>query len=279
MIAFIKRVLLKTAHSLGYNISKVDFVKLIEVEKNNAISTLNRINFLIGHSDLAKDDQGILSFCEYSENDLLKSKAQIFQDLFVLYTLKNKRNGFFVEFGATDGVSLSNTFLLEKEYGWKGIVAEPAHVWIERLKENRKCFIDTRCVWSKSGETLAFYETRNAVLSTIDMYSNYDFLADSREDRNEYSVETISLNDLLSFYNAPPIIDYMSIDTEGSEWDILSSFNFSKYFIRIITVEHNFSAKREDIFNLLTVNGYKRVFQSISLFDDFYIHEKELNEK
>ena len=278
MLPLIKRFLIKTAHIFGYNFSKVDLAKLIEVEKYNAISTLNRMKFLIGHSDLAKNDNDILSFCEYSENDLLKSKAQIFQDLFVLYTLKNKRNGFFVEFGATDGVNLSNTFLLEKDYGWKGILAEPAQVWIQKLKENRNCFIDTRCVWSKSGETLTFYETKNAVLSTIDLYSNHDFLADKREDRNEYSVETISLNDLLLFYNAPAIIDYMSIDTEGSEFEILSSFNFSKYIIRVITIEHNFSTKREDMFNLLTENGYKRVFQSISLFDDFYIY-KELNAK
>ncbi len=279
MVSAIKKILKKIALTFGYNFLKVDLLNQIEDEKYHAVSTLNRVKYLLCHYDFTKNDNGILSFHEYSENDLLKSRAQIFQDLFVLRQLNNKRNGFFVEFGATDGVSLSNTFLLEKHYGWKGILAEPAHVWIEKLKKNRSCFIDTRCVWSKSGGTLGFYETKNAVLSTIDKYSNPDFLAGSREDRNEYAVETISLNDLLSFYNAPTTIDYISIDTEGSEYEILKTFNFSKYFIRIITVEHNFSSKREDIFNLLTVNGFKRVFQSISLFDDFYINEQELYEK
>ena len=52
-------------------------------------------------------------------------KSQIYQDIFVLYTLNWKRNGFFVEFGATNGFDLSNSYLLEKDFGWKGILCEP----------------------------------------------------------------------------------------------------------------------------------------------------------
>src|SRR3979409_966312 len=58
-----------------------------------------------------------------------ESKSQILQDLWVGYELNERRGGFFVEFGATNGVVNSNTWLLEKKYGWKGILAEPNPVW------------------------------------------------------------------------------------------------------------------------------------------------------
>ena len=63
----------------------------------------------------------------------------------------------------------------------------------------------------------------------------------------------------------------MSIDTEGSELDILKSFNFNKRKIKIITIEHNFHKNRNEIFLILSSNGYERVHKDISKFDDWYI--------
>jgi hypothetical protein len=89
----------------------------------------------------------------------------------------------------------------------------------------------------------------------------------------KYNVETITLNDLLEKYNAPNEIDYLSIDTEGSEYDILRSFNFEKYNIKIITCEHNHSVMREKIFSLLSSKGYKRKYSEFSRCDDWYIRQ------
>jgi len=86
-----------------------------------------------------------------------------------------------------------------------------------------------------------------------------------------YSVTSISLEDLLNEYKAPYHIDYLSIDTEGSEYEILSAFDFSKYHIEVITCEHNYTKSREKIYNLLANNGYKRVYEEISQFDDWYV--------
>ncbi len=202
---------------------------------------------------------------------LKKSTAQIRQDLFVFHHFNFKRDGFFVEFGATDGVELSNTYMLETEYGWRGILAEPAIIWHQDLIENRKAAIDKRCVWRNSDETIYFNETKNPVLSSIDIMSDNDLHASARKDGNRYSVKTVSLLDLLTEHNAPNEIDYMSIDTEGSEYDILESFDFKKYQIKVITCEHNYTPTREKIALLLINNGYERKFPHLSQFDDWWV--------
>ena len=198
-----------------------------------------------------------------------QSHSQLRQDLFVLNQLNFKKNGFFVEFGATDGVNLSNTHLLEKEFNWNGILAEPAKVYHKELFENRNCYIEKNLVWKNSKSKLIFMETSIKELSTIKDYSKFDFHI--RKTHKQYTVDTISLNDLLKKYNAPNIVDYLSIDTEGSELDILNNFNFNSYQFRVITCEHNYSSNREKIYNLLSNNGYKRIMSDISHFDDWYI--------
>ncbi|UZH55647.1 FkbM family methyltransferase [Salinimicrobium tongyeongense] len=198
------------------------------------------------------------------------SRSQIRQDLFVLSELNFKKKGFFVEFGASDGISFSNSFLLEKEFGWEGILAEPAKCWHEALFKNRSSHIEKKCVWSYSGQEVEFNEVEKPSLSTIEGFGDNDYHQQSRKKRIRYKVETLSLMALLEKYEAPEIIDYLSIDTEGSELEILEHFDFNKYKFRIITVEHNYSPMRQKIFNLLSSKGYKRVHQEFSLFDDWY---------
>jgi len=208
---------------------------------------------------------------EYVDGMYAKSKAQLRQDIFVLAELGFKRDGYFVEFGGTNGVDLSNTYLLETELGWTGIVAEPAHVWHDALISNRKCLLDFNCVWSESGKTLEFNEVDEAELSTIDTFSNTDEHAKTREIGNKYEVNTISLFDLLEKHDAPKEIDYLSIDTEGSEYEILSAFDFDAYKIKVITCEHNYTPMREKIFELLSSKGYTRKYTEFSYFDDWYV--------
>jgi FkbM family methyltransferase len=200
-----------------------------------------------------------------------KSKSQLRQDLFVLSHLKFKRDGFFVEFGATNGVDLSNTYLLEKEFGWKGILAEPAIIWHKDLRMNRSCLIEDSCVWSNTGEELIFTESQDPELSTLTKLKLKDSLRYKRLTSKEYLIRTISLTDLLRKFQAPSVIDYLSIDTEGSEYEILKSFDFQNYKFQVITCEHNFSQDRNKVYSLLSKNGYKRVYEDLSNFDDWYV--------
>lgn len=200
-----------------------------------------------------------------------QSTAQSRQDVFVLSQLNFKRGGFFVEFGATNGIDHSNTYLLEKEFGWTGILAEPARCWHEALRRNRMVVVETRCVWKESNQTLPFHETAAADLSTIDNYRGKDLHGGMRVQGIQYDVTTISLQDLLMRHRAPAVIDYLSIDTEGSEFDILNTFDFGRHRFRVITCEHNFTSSRDKIFSLLSRNGYKRTLERLSKQDDWYV--------
>jgi FkbM family methyltransferase len=232
---------------------------LAEIAKNTNACT--DLKFLLAQPEHASKFLTLLS----------KSKSQLRQDLFVLSQLNFRRNGYFVEFGATNGVDLSNTYLLEKEFGWTGILAEPARCWHNDLRENRIAHIEACCLWSDSNKILKFNETDTAELSTIENYSNEDGHYKERGNGKSYDVKTISLNDLLTKYNAPREIEFLSVDTEGTEFEILKNLDFEKYTFDTICCEHNFTPNREKIFELLTKQGYRRVFETISSFDDWFV--------
>jgi FkbM family methyltransferase len=209
-----------------------------------------------------------------NENEHLQ-KSQIKQDLFVLFITKMKRDGFFVEFGACDGVELSNTLTLEKDFNWKGILVEPSISWHDELFKNRSCHIDKRAVWIESNNELDFVEVEGfKTLSGIDtdlFKSNYTELREGVNNKR-FKVKTITLKDLLIEYNAPKQIDYLSIDTEGTEFDIISNFDFNKYDIKIITVEHYFNDEESNkIYDYLKHFNYERVLTELSGQDDWYV--------
>jgi FkbM family methyltransferase len=204
------------------------------------------------------------SFSKLSE----KSKSQLGQDLLAVACSEAKRGGFFVEFGATNGLELSNTYLLEKELGWSGILAEPAKVWHRDLEENRNVEISKVAVWSLSGETMKFLETSEPELSTLTRFSASDQHA---RKGTTYEVETLSLMDLLLSRNAPPYIDFISIDTEGSEFEILENFDFSKFSFGLLCIEHNYTSSRESVSLLLQSNGYECILEDVSRWDAWFV--------
>lgn len=201
------------------------------------------------------------------------SKSQLGQDINVVNFYKEKPNGFFIEIGANDGVLLSNTFLLEKHYGWTGICAEPIPSSYKKLvinRENSKCC--DSAVYSESGLVLVFDISKvNDLLSGISVDIDcHKKTVDSN--KTSIHVNTISLLDLLKKYDAPKFIEYMSIDTEGSEYEILKTFNFNEYTFGLIDIEHNWiEPKRTLIRTLLESNNY--VYIGPNNFDDVFCHK------
>jgi len=231
----------------------------------NALFTLREIERNSG----LKSSLG--GFLFYVSQNLRRSSAQLFQDLLAMFLFQEKVGGFFVEFGAANGELLSNTLLLERQFGWAGILAEPARGYHHDLQKNRSCAIDLRCVYSESGMQLEFIEAVEKELSSLKSFHANDHHHEKRLLGTHYQVETISLLDLLRNYDAPSYIDFISIDTEGSELSILSAFDFESFRFGLICVEHNFTPLRPSIYSLLRKNGYIRIFPEISGFDDWYV--------
>ncbi|MDJ0994448.1 MAG: FkbM family methyltransferase [Dinoroseobacter sp.] len=216
-------------------------------------------------------------FFEFAIPRVKPAQGQLFQDLWALYELDAKTGGYFVEFGATNGITMSNSHVLEHHYGWQGIVAEPNPEYHERLARERACHISHKCVYSRTGETLQFLCTEKAMFSRLAEINPDDHNEGTmRANHHSVLVETISLNDLLDEFNAPNEIDYISVDTEGSELEILKAFDFAQRNVKLFSVEHNFTPARQEIFELMTTKGYVRRFPEYTRFDDWYVHNSLL---
>ena len=238
--------------------------------------------------NILEDSEDFVAFLGYCIAHGKVSKSQNFQDIWALYENDFMTDGLYVEFGATDGITGSNTYILQTEYGWRGVLAEPNPVWHKSLYYNRHgssgppAKIVEKAVWTDSGKDLTFITPTEADLGTIQGYGTNDEHAEKGDGSQTIKVQSIELAFMLmdnfSWYlnvQDPIDINYMSVDTEGSEWDILRAYfddERSKHFnIKCITVEHNYNPSlRKDIRALMEANGYVNKFPEISRWDDFY---------
>jgi len=197
------------------------------------------------------------------------------QDIYVTRILKEKREGYFVEVGANNGYLMSNTYLLEKNYDWKGICVEATPYRITELINNRpNAICISNAVFSESNLELDFTTCPVDILNVITDYAEIavDFLNQSGQ---IIKVNTRSLTDILNENNAPENIDYLSVDTNGSEYKVLEGIDFTKYKFGVITIKNSLVEEKQNrIKEILTSNGYSvqqtiRMVDNIS--DDLYV--------
>lgn len=201
-------------------------------------------------------------------------KSQFGQDKHVIENIyKNKKNGYFVEIGAYDGLEMSNTFLLEKLYNWKGICVECNPIYFSKLVQNRPdCYNCEYGVFNNDDKILSFINDDTGGCSGFVETNSHTHILN----KNIIEVKTKKLTTILEMYNAPNFIDFLSLDTEGSEFDILNAHDFEKYLFGYICVEHNFIEKnRTRIRELLERKGY--IFYRENNVDDDYIHSSIYN--
>jgi FkbM family methyltransferase len=207
-------------------------------------------------------------------------KGGLKQDAVVCAILNHKRQGFFVDVGAThevDGEG-SNTYALEKQFGWKGILVEPHPERAAEIKPLREAPVYEVAVFDRDGGHLQLEsDTMGGVEECQDesLWRAWMRLAKIsvpwKKKFNTITVPRRSLTSLLLENDAPEVVDYLSVDTEGSEYHILAAIDFGAHEFKIINYEHNFVSRvRSKITRLLESNGY--VFAGCVGCDDFFVH-------
>lgn len=189
---------------------------------------------------------------------------------------KNKKGGVFIDIGAHDGKSLSNTWFFEKTLDWQGICFEPMPAVYDLLVRNRKCI----CIKGAVSETKGLKEFRQNHGPSTEMLSGLQSKYDPRHvqrieaENAAYGgsseiimVNCYLLNDILEKYHFD-YVDFLSIDTEGGELDILKSIDFTKVYIYGITVENNYDST--EIREFLESKGFRFV-ETIHI-DEVYIN-------
>ncbi len=205
--------------------------------------------------------------------------SQYGQDRFVVETLGGMRGGFFLDSGASDGVSANNTLLLETQLGWSGICVEPNDDMFRQLRRNRRCQCVNCCLYDRSGE-VEFVERAKTLGGILAEYhpAHLRFAAETfglAPDMPETVTKpACPVGTVLRRHGAPSVIDYWSLDTEGSELSILRTFPFDEYAVRVLTVEHNWLPMREQVRELLERHRY--VFAGTLVIDDCYVMPKLL---
>ena len=161
---------------------------------------------------------------------------------------------------------------------WKGALSEPSPQWHSELKKNRPNInIITDCIWSESKKELDFFVSNVGVLSTLNDFKESDKISmpgnTSARVKNGkiVSVKTISLNHVIEKEFKFKTPSYISVDTEGSEYEILKVFDFKRFRPIVFTIEHNFTELQLKIDELMIANDYVRVFKKITAFDAWYI--------
>lgn len=202
--------------------------------------------------------------------------SQYGQDKFLYESFfKEQTNGFYLDIGAHDGITLSNTYLFEK-LGWDGVCVEPLPDVFKKLELNRKCKLHNCVVSNKTGtENFLVLEGYTEMLSGI--LENYDpnHLIRIENELNMMGgskkiivTESITFDDL----NLPNKIDFISLDVEGSEIKILESIDFNKYEIHIMSIEVNHHA--DQITKFVESKNFEKIG---SLGCDFIFKNKNYN--
>ncbi|MCX5922439.1 MAG: FkbM family methyltransferase [Candidatus Dependentiae bacterium] len=202
--------------------------------------------------------------------------SQCGQDKFLNeHLFKNKRNGVFVDVGAHDGISYSNTYFFEKELGWTGLCVEPHPQIFPQLKNNRSATCYACCI-GNADEPVDFMQVSGAPEMLSGIAELYDARHLERLKREVISnggqIEIIkipcrTLSALLEENNLFEV-DFLSIDVEGAEKNVLLGIDFKRFTIKCIILENNFPDKFADIRNILISNGYKH-YQSLD-FDEIF---------
>lgn len=189
--------------------------------------------------------------------------SQYGQDLTVYDLLGQLDNGVFLDIGANDRVSLSNSLFFE-EKGWTGVCVDPHPVIFETLKTKRHCHLLNACITDKDGIVNFLVEEGkpnmlSGILEFLDERHRTRIdkeIAETGGSKRTIEIEALSPQTLLKRFGIDRV-DYLSIDTEGCELSILKTFDFQKTPVRVVGVENG--TRPPDLFRHMCSVGHTLV--------------------
>ena len=193
--------------------------------------------------------------------------SQIGQDKYFIENFTRPGDkGFFVDVGAHDGITMSNTLALEK-MGWKGLGIEVSDELFEQATRNRTCKIVNECVFHSNDEEKVLEIPMNApiaegnslLIRIKDLQSYNSSFKEQFKQTTTFVKRTKTLTKIFEENDVPHVIDFMTIDIEGADYDALLGLDYTKYKIRFLTIEWGGSDRTylDKIQRLLESKGYK----------------------
>jgi FkbM family methyltransferase len=200
-------------------------------------------------------------------------------DIWALQVLKQKYNGVFIEAGAA---GISNCLTLEKHFGWTGICLKPHSESFNELLTAKRQLPVNKCLYSYNGEVdfyechdkqeRLYYEQLSGIPDCIEPW----WIDTVKDHGTLVKKECITLEQIIIDYNLPTTIDFLQMDIEGSELEVLTSFPFNKYTFLAMAIESGDRYKE-----LLNKNNYTMVqnpFRGKSNLDHYFIHNSILKD-
>lgn len=224
---------------------------------------MNKLNFFLIFEKISQETKIGIS---RNMKILTESKSQNGQDLFALLSNDFRSAGVFIEFGAYDGVIFSNTYLLEKQFGWTGILIDPIPSHYESMKQNRNCKLIHGAITAEHQESVLIEELPASDLSR--------FVNKRKIFKKIHEVKALTLQEVIDQNLTSKEIDFLSIDIEGEDLEILKSLDLSRYKIKAICVEHNFQKSSDKIIEFMHKNGYDLVYSEFSKNDYWFVLQR-----
>jgi FkbM family methyltransferase len=216
--------------------------------------------------DFANMTDGAVKFYSHPGHD---------QDEWVIKEVfPGRRGGWFIDSGAgPDGISNSNTYALETQFGWTGLLVEPHPQRHPEVVKNRSSIIEMACLTDKAGDvTFTLNQDAPGTSGILGEMSepNRVHAGFDRKEMPSITVPGIPLWELLRRHDAPKVIEYLSLDIEGAEWLALKDFPFDEFRILAMTIERG-GRDYVRLARKLRGEGYR--LAKVRGPDDFFYHE------
>ena len=197
------------------------------------------------------------------------------QDWFLEHRIfKGYKHGFYVDVGAHDGQSINNTLYFEKNNHWTGINIEPIKSVFDKLVVNRPTNINLNCaVCNSDGETeflcnTGYTEMISGIKNNFDPRHLQRLERENHQKGSTTELITVTTKRLETIFDEYDVshINYLSVDVEGSEFEVIKSINFDKVFIDVIGFENNYNDVSVPIVKYLEDKNFMVFHMSLDIF-------------